>query len=76
MATRPVKAVCGLSIQPRWRKCRMSCTSGVARTPSLFAGAWRGQVGPLNLSRDVGTNGANVKQMKCKIMFFRGLIPP
>lgn len=43
-ATRLGRAVCGLSIQPRWRRCRMSWTSGVAKTPSLSAEAWRGQV--------------------------------
>lgn len=62
MGTRPVKAVFGLSIQPRWRKCRRSCTSGVARTLSLFAGAWRGQVGPLNVSRDASYVENNVFQ--------------
>lgn len=51
MGTRLAKAVFGLSILPRWRKCRRSCTSGGARTPSVFAAAWRDQVGPSNASK-------------------------
>lgn len=45
-ATRHVKAACGPSIQPRWRRCVRSCTSGGAKTPSRSAAAWRGQVSP------------------------------
>lgn len=45
-ATRRVKAACGPSIQPRWRRCVRSCTSGGAKTPSRSAAAWRGQVRP------------------------------
>lgn len=44
MEARHAKAACGLSTRPRWRRCRRSCTSGVAKTPSQSAGAWRGQV--------------------------------
>lgn len=44
MGTPLVRAVCGPWTQPRWERCRRSCTSGGARTPSLFAGAWPGQV--------------------------------
>lgn len=45
-ATRRAKAACGPSIQPRWRRCARSCTSGGAKTPSRSAAAWRGQVSP------------------------------
>lgn len=57
MGVRRARAACGLSTRPRWRRCRRSCTSGVAKTPSQSAGAWRGQVtGGGALSRFIVTS--------------------
>lgn len=56
-ATRHVKAACGASIQPRWRRCVRSCTSGGAKTPSQSAAAWRSQVRPSAPTDAVAKNG-------------------
>lgn len=44
MGTPLERAACGPWIQPKWRRCRRSFTSGDVKTLSLYAAAWPDQV--------------------------------